>query len=283
MAFRKATQINQAFAQAYQKMGEVYTKLGPPGRSPELPGKGGRNLHGPPAGRNGRKSLHAGFGDQSQHPQYFQFAGHCLSPSGQVRGFDQNVHQGPEGQSVRRAHPLQPGPGVHGGPQAHRGGGHSGKKPCTSTRSSSKPATCSSPSRWGREQLEAHEAPADGVNGRAMSRRSSIFMKILVVILPLVGVPIVIVGYFSVRTSADRVNRLVRQEQQLLLEAAAARINPAAGTDPDRPGHPGRPAGARRPVPGPVFPAVRGTGVFTKTASCAFFRTLWPAARPTAG
>lgn len=50
-------------------------------------------------------------------------------------------------------------------------------------------------------------------------------MKILLVILPLVSGPIIIVGWFSVQASADRVNRLVRQEQRLLLEAAAERIN----------------------------------------------------------
>ena len=63
-----------------------------------------------------------------------------------------------------------------------------------------------------------------------MKIRASIFTKILLVILPLVGVPIVIVGYFSVKAAEDRVDRLVRQEQMLLLEAVAKRINDVLST-----------------------------------------------------
>ncbi|MFH1138830.1 MAG: cache domain-containing protein [Pseudomonadota bacterium] len=58
-----------------------------------------------------------------------------------------------------------------------------------------------------------------------MKTGPSIFMKILVVILPLVSVPIIVVGYLSVRAAEDRVNRLARQEQMLKLEAAAKKIN----------------------------------------------------------
>jgi signal transduction histidine kinase len=58
-----------------------------------------------------------------------------------------------------------------------------------------------------------------------MKLKSSIFIKLLAVILPLVCVPIATVGYFSVAASVERVNRLVRQEQILKLEAAAQRID----------------------------------------------------------
>ena len=58
-----------------------------------------------------------------------------------------------------------------------------------------------------------------------MKLRSSIFLKLLLVILPLVCVPIALVGYFAVRASVDRVDRLVRQEQMLKLEAAARTID----------------------------------------------------------
>jgi signal transduction histidine kinase len=58
-----------------------------------------------------------------------------------------------------------------------------------------------------------------------MNFGSSIFSKLLFVILPLVCVPVSVVGYFSVTASADRVNRLVRQEQMLNLQATAKRID----------------------------------------------------------
>ena len=58
-----------------------------------------------------------------------------------------------------------------------------------------------------------------------MTFGSSIFSKLLFVILPLVCVPVAVVGYFSVTASADRVNRLVRQEQMLKLMATAKRID----------------------------------------------------------
>jgi two-component system NtrC family sensor kinase len=44
-------------------------------------------------------------------------------------------------------------------------------------------------------------------------------------ILPLVCIPIAVVGYFSIQASVDRVNRLVRQEQMVQVEAAAQKIN----------------------------------------------------------
>ena len=58
-----------------------------------------------------------------------------------------------------------------------------------------------------------------------MNFGASIFSKLLFVILPLVCVPVAVVGYFSVTASADRVNILVRQEQMLKLEATAKRID----------------------------------------------------------
>ena len=58
-----------------------------------------------------------------------------------------------------------------------------------------------------------------------MKLKSSIFFKILAFILPLVCLPIALVGYFSIQASVDRVNRLVRQEQMLQVEAAAKKID----------------------------------------------------------
>ncbi len=52
----------------------------------------------------------------------------------------------------------------------------------------------------------------------------SIYLKLLVFILPLVCLPIAIVGYFSIQASEDRVNRLVRHEQMVKVRAAAERI-----------------------------------------------------------
>ncbi|MEJ2639366.1 MAG: HAMP domain-containing protein [Desulfosarcinaceae bacterium] len=52
----------------------------------------------------------------------------------------------------------------------------------------------------------------------------SIYLKLLIVILPLVCLPIAILGFFSIRASEDRVNRLVHHEQMVKVEAAAGRI-----------------------------------------------------------
>jgi two-component system, NtrC family, sensor kinase len=52
----------------------------------------------------------------------------------------------------------------------------------------------------------------------------SVYLKLLVVILPLVCLPIAILGFFSIRASEDRVNRLVHHEQMVKVEAAAERI-----------------------------------------------------------
>jgi signal transduction histidine kinase len=60
-----------------------------------------------------------------------------------------------------------------------------------------------------------------------MKLKSSIFFKLLVIILPLVCLPIAIVGYFSIQASVERVNRLVRQEQMVQVEAAAKKIDDA--------------------------------------------------------
>ena len=58
-----------------------------------------------------------------------------------------------------------------------------------------------------------------------MRLRVSIFVKLLLVIIPLVCIPIAVVGYFSIQASVERVNRLVRQEQMVQVEAAADKIN----------------------------------------------------------
>jgi signal transduction histidine kinase len=55
--------------------------------------------------------------------------------------------------------------------------------------------------------------------------RVSVFVKLLMVIIPLVCIPIAVVGYFSIQASVERVNRLVRQEQMVQVEAAAGKIN----------------------------------------------------------
>ncbi len=52
----------------------------------------------------------------------------------------------------------------------------------------------------------------------------SISLKLLLFILPLVCLPIGILGYFSIQASEDRVNRLVRQEQMVKVQAAAQRL-----------------------------------------------------------
>ncbi len=58
-----------------------------------------------------------------------------------------------------------------------------------------------------------------------MPFRMSIFFKLLLLILPLVYIPIAVVGYFSVQASVERVNRLVRQEEMVQVESAAQKIN----------------------------------------------------------
>ena len=60
-----------------------------------------------------------------------------------------------------------------------------------------------------------------------MQIRISIFFKLLMLILPLVCIPVAVVGYFSVQASVERVNRLVRQEQMDKVESAARKINQA--------------------------------------------------------
>jgi signal transduction histidine kinase len=52
----------------------------------------------------------------------------------------------------------------------------------------------------------------------------SIYLKLLVFILPLVCLPIAILGFFSIQASEERVNRLVRHEQMVKVKAAAERI-----------------------------------------------------------
>jgi signal transduction histidine kinase len=52
----------------------------------------------------------------------------------------------------------------------------------------------------------------------------SIYLKLLVFILPLVCLPIAILGFFSIQASEERVNRLVRHEQMVKVNAAAERI-----------------------------------------------------------
>jgi two-component system NtrC family sensor kinase len=58
-----------------------------------------------------------------------------------------------------------------------------------------------------------------------MKLRFSISLKLLLFILPLVCMPIAIVGYFSIRASVERVDRLVRHEQMVEVKATAQKIN----------------------------------------------------------
>jgi two-component system NtrC family sensor kinase len=60
---------------------------------------------------------------------------------------------------------------------------------------------------------------------RIMKIGFSISQKLLLFILPLVCLPIAIVGYFSIRASVERVNRLVRHEQMVAVKATANKIN----------------------------------------------------------
>jgi two-component system NtrC family sensor kinase len=57
-----------------------------------------------------------------------------------------------------------------------------------------------------------------------MTFRFSIFSKLLIVILPLVCLPIAILGYFSIQAAEERVNRLVRHEQMIKVEGSADKI-----------------------------------------------------------
>ena len=110
-----------------------------------------------------------------------------------------------------------------------------------------------------------------------MKLKSSIFFKILAFILPLVCLPIALVGYFSIQTSVDRVNRLVRQEQMLQVEAAAKKIDNVLQNTPGGPYHHHRPAPDRAVQPGPLFFACGPRPPLTATTSCACSRTSWPA------
>lgn len=58
-----------------------------------------------------------------------------------------------------------------------------------------------------------------------MNFRISILVKLLLFILPLVCIPVAVVGYFSIQASVERVNRLVRQEQMVQVESVAQKIN----------------------------------------------------------
>ncbi len=58
-----------------------------------------------------------------------------------------------------------------------------------------------------------------------MKLRFSITLKLLALILPLVCLPIAIVGYFSFQASVDRVNRLVRDEQMAKVKSTAGGMN----------------------------------------------------------
>lgn len=58
-----------------------------------------------------------------------------------------------------------------------------------------------------------------------MNIRIPILVKLLLFILPLVCIPVTVVGYFSIEASVDRVNRLVRQEQMVQVESVAQKIN----------------------------------------------------------
>lgn len=55
--------------------------------------------------------------------------------------------------------------------------------------------------------------------------RISIFSKLLMFIIPMVCLPVAVVGYSSIQASVERVNRLVRQEQMVQVEAAASKID----------------------------------------------------------
>jgi len=58
-----------------------------------------------------------------------------------------------------------------------------------------------------------------------MKVRFSISLKLLLLILPLVCLPIAIVGYSSIHASVERVNRLLRHEQMVEVRTSAQKIN----------------------------------------------------------
>ncbi len=58
-----------------------------------------------------------------------------------------------------------------------------------------------------------------------MNLRISVSQKLLLFILPLVCLPIATVGYLTMKASVKRIDRLVRQEQIVKVEAAAQKIN----------------------------------------------------------
>src|SRR3989339_1522816 len=58
-----------------------------------------------------------------------------------------------------------------------------------------------------------------------MKLRFSISLKLLLLILPLVCLPIAIVGYSSIHASVERVNRLIRHEQMVEVRTSAQKIN----------------------------------------------------------
>lgn len=58
-----------------------------------------------------------------------------------------------------------------------------------------------------------------------MTVRLSISSKMLLLILPLICLPIAITGYFSIHAAVDRVNRLVRHEQESKVGVAAAKLD----------------------------------------------------------
>jgi len=57
-----------------------------------------------------------------------------------------------------------------------------------------------------------------------MTIRLSISSKLMLLILPLVCLPIAVTGYFSIHAAAERVNRLVRQEQMAKVGVAADKL-----------------------------------------------------------
>ena len=58
-----------------------------------------------------------------------------------------------------------------------------------------------------------------------MRFKFTISLKLLLFILPIVCLPISAVGYFAIQESMERVNRLVREEQQVAVKGTANRIN----------------------------------------------------------
>ncbi len=58
-----------------------------------------------------------------------------------------------------------------------------------------------------------------------MQFRMSIFLKLVMFIVPVVCLPVAVVGYSSIQASVERVDRLVRQEQMVQVEAAAGKID----------------------------------------------------------